>query len=505
MEYLKSLDISYNSITEIPGSLGCYANLKILSLKPNPLSKHSLDLANLIDESIKFNKTNILKNSCPLFKKFLYQLRDAYDLEPKISANIIRSDLILNKEISYTYTPVKLNYFNFYNSESKRKNIISEILETERSYVAELQTVNDLFMIPLSSRMILNKVQFNTLFSNIRDIFRLHHDHFLPDLERVASLSEESLGNLFISFSESLSNYYQIYINNCDISASFLNWIISPAKQNNTIFQFPNYCEDKSKASAFNLEILENTWKNLNRFLLIRKKYIRHKQLNLGAYLILPVQRLPRYLLLIRSLLEATELNDPDYHYISLAFSKISSTITYLNESKREYEKQTSIVHNILSSINIDKQTLNMNLIFNRPLSNRMFLKMDGNFRLWKLAHSGSNTNQLIVKLFDSKACRINNNYMSYSFKNSRWSIFQDNFSQKITLILLTDILMICKGADLIAAVDINSKFATVDVSLNDGEKQDTMRLSDGTVVLYIKGISSDINEWKSLIEHSIP
>merc|ERR1712232_712713 len=54
---------------------------------------------------------------------------------------------------------------------------------------------------------------------------------------------------------------------------------------------------------------------------------------------IVPVQRVPRYVLLLRDLLKVTEEDHPDYQPCSVAYSLMEKTTSLINEKKREYER----------------------------------------------------------------------------------------------------------------------------------------------------------------------
>eukprot|EP01084_Bolivina_argentea_P237312 398855_1 len=72
----------------------------------------------------------------------------------------------------------------------------------------------------------------------------------------------------------------------------------------------------------------------LNRFLQMK----RQERKPLSAFLILPVQRVPRYILLLRDLLKNTEETSDDYGLIQEAVGMIKDITLILNERKRAIE-----------------------------------------------------------------------------------------------------------------------------------------------------------------------
>mmetsp|Transcript_5100 Transcript_5100/g.6213 ORF Transcript_5100/g.6213 Transcript_5100/m.6213 type:complete len:239 (-) Transcript_5100:73-789(-) len=76
--------------------------------------------------------------------------------------------------------------------------------------------------------------------------------------------------------------------------------------------------------------------------------------LELDSFLILPVQRMPRYLLLLKELHKYTPENHPDYAGLTSALDYISNVLSTINEKKRHAEA-TNTSHKILT---IDKSML---------------------------------------------------------------------------------------------------------------------------------------------------
>lgn len=63
--------------------------------------------------------------------------------------------------------------------------IITEILETERTYVRELQALDCLYIKDSLKQDILTAEEHRTVFGNLAALTIFHHDHFLPAMEEV--------------------------------------------------------------------------------------------------------------------------------------------------------------------------------------------------------------------------------------------------------------------------------------------------------------------------------
>lgn len=103
---------------------------------------------------------------------------------------------------------------------------------------------------------------------------------------------------------------------------------------------------DSSTSSANGVANLSTSQKKRVRSYLKRcRMNPRHSQLNLEGYLLLPVQRIPRYKLLLEELLRSTP---PSGHYVEdpleKALAEISSLANNMNEGKRESESRRKLV-----------------------------------------------------------------------------------------------------------------------------------------------------------------
>jgi len=76
----------------------------------------------------------------------------------------------------------------------------------------------------------------------------------------------------------------------------------------------------------------------------------RCKGQNLFSYLIKPIQRLCKYPLLIKVLLENTDPTHPDYDNLDKALHEVEEIVSYVNEGKRQAEKSQKILEIALAT-----------------------------------------------------------------------------------------------------------------------------------------------------------
>ena len=82
----------------------------------------------------------------------------------------------------------------------------------------------------------------------------------------------------------------------------------------------------------------------------------------LSSYLILPIQRIPRYLLLLDAIKKSTDFSHPDYNNIDLALQKIKSVTEHVNQSVTTEEHRAKIVEIqnrfVLNTIGLANQSI---------------------------------------------------------------------------------------------------------------------------------------------------
>eukprot|EP01103_Thecamoeba_quadrilineata_P016888 TRINITY_DN5796_c0_g1_i1.p1 TRINITY_DN5796_c0_g1~~TRINITY_DN5796_c0_g1_i1.p1 ORF type:complete len:709 (-),score=119.69 TRINITY_DN5796_c0_g1_i1:268-2394(-) len=237
----------------------------------------------------------------------------------------------------------KKKYHQMVVDAAYREHVAKEILHTERSYVDSLNVCIKVFMNPLDEASRLDKKkaqlittdQFRTLFSVIT-IIRNFNAKLLEQLE------------------ERLSHWSP----NCCIGEIFLKIV-------DFLKVYTKYCQNFDSA----MRLLENLIKlnpKLDDFLYQNSMFNPEtKGLDLPQYLIMPVQRIPRYHLLLSDLLRHTWESHPDYNTLVEATMEVASVAETMNQKKREAENVSRTV-SVAASINHSP--------FYLPESHRRFL-----------------------------------------------------------------------------------------------------------------------------------
>ncbi|EGC29927.1 hypothetical protein DICPUDRAFT_4855, partial [Dictyostelium purpureum] len=189
-----------------------------------------------------------------------------------------------------------------------REKVASEILKTEEDYVKNLNLCIKYYMEPLLSKELITKEQQKLIFSDISIIYNFGNK-FLEQLKGRCQPGKwyvyQKLSDMFISIS-AFFKVYTSYVQNYDTALETLTEL-----KKNTKFMLA-YTELKEKPEINNFDVT--------------------------AFLIMPVQRVPRYYLLLTDLFKHTWPEHPDYENLKNALDKLKDVASFLNERKRESE-----------------------------------------------------------------------------------------------------------------------------------------------------------------------
>lgn len=208
--------------------------------------------------------------------------------------------------------------------DSCRVKILEELLETEQTYVRQLRTLVGEIVREVKTNELLPPEETWNLFSNIEEILEFN-EQLLTELEarvhQSISQVETPFSDIFLSRNQFVP-LYSTYLNNFDMAALMVKF------QRKKVKPFKKLLKAFEKAQAEKSNGLE-----------------------LDSFLITPVQRMPRYLLLLKELAKYTPTNHPDYGGLQATLEYLNKVLHELNESKRQAE-QTNTSHKILA---IDK------------------------------------------------------------------------------------------------------------------------------------------------------
>ncbi|XP_063613352.1 uncharacterized protein LOC134786636 [Penaeus indicus] len=197
--------------------------------------------------------------------------------------------------------------------KDKAYRIAHELLNTERTYVKVLHLIDQEFQFRVDQE---NRAHhlfpadiIPQMFSNVKSIYKLHHDFLLPQLEERMAQWEQNrrIGDIMKSFAPFLKMYTE-YVRNFDNAMTIINsW---QAK-------CPRFAAIMDEIHS--MEVCGN--------------------LTLQHHMLSPVQRIPRYEMLLREYLKKLPEDSPDRHDTEKALHLVSTAANHANDAMKKIDK----------------------------------------------------------------------------------------------------------------------------------------------------------------------
>ncbi|PWN54257.1 hypothetical protein IE53DRAFT_258314 [Violaceomyces palustris] len=264
------------------------------------------------------------------------------------------------------------NRYSFKDDATRRKRIIEEIVQTEETYVRGLSELVEIYVRPAKNPLegasgspVVPLVEQRAVFGNIEGLLQFHVDAFLPCLrsaarpllQRGSDLCEDEEASLTASVAEDIAavftrhsaffKMYMSYINNCDFAQARIAVWLAPQSVITAAAAFKAGSASLSSSSnlASDCGLTPGQRKKLKSFMKRCRAHPKHHQLNVESYLLLPVQRIPRYRLLLEDLAKCTPPSRLREHDALLtALEHITRIASNVNESKRQSEQDRRLL-----------------------------------------------------------------------------------------------------------------------------------------------------------------
>eukprot|EP01114_Cavostelium_apophysatum_P014970 TRINITY_DN3996_c0_g1_i1.p1 TRINITY_DN3996_c0_g1~~TRINITY_DN3996_c0_g1_i1.p1 ORF type:complete len:701 (-),score=169.13 TRINITY_DN3996_c0_g1_i1:41-2143(-) len=250
--------------------------------------------------------------------------------------------------------------------QSFRTCVAKEILTTEELYINNLKTLIKLYKVPLtenasSKKAFITEDQVRLLFSDI-EIILGYNQQLLEDMTpRIKSWSpSQCLGDIFLRITNFLK-VYTGYVQNYDVALE----TIGICKKNPKFAAFIESCRVSPEGNLQTLEML----------------------------LINPIQRIPRYNLLLSELLKYTWKDHKDYKNLELSQARMKEVATYVNDKKREFEN--------IAKVRQVQEEFDESLDANLVDPSRKFIRRDVVAQWTGSNDSDKKINELVLILFN--------------------------------------------------------------------------------------------------------
>ncbi|XP_025159708.1 protein still life, isoform SIF type 1 isoform X4 [Harpegnathos saltator] len=205
----------------------------------------------------------------------------------------------------------------------KLKKVILELIETERTYVKNLNNLLENYLEPLKRETFLSNAEINALFGNIQEIVTFQRQ-FLQNLDHAIEMEAH-----FNSFDHP-SQFKGVLFS---IGSAFLYYV-------NHFKLYSSFCASHSKAQ----KVLHPNEGNqaLQEFLQARNPRQQHSS-TLESYLIKPIQRILKYPLLLQQLRNLTDERSEEHQHLIEALKGMEKVAEHINEMQRIHEEYGAI------------------------------------------------------------------------------------------------------------------------------------------------------------------
>jgi len=238
-------------------------------------------------------------NKTPEFSKSLSrELEDVINKQNLLTSRTRRRVLVSLQEQSHKEEDEEMG--------ALRNRAIEEIINSEKSYLHQLEIVDEYFMKPLQESGILPSEVYANIFGDILGIRQVN-----KELLVAMEVSTDKIGKVFLD----LAPYLKFY---------------------------STYANDFKKATQLVEDHMERN--KSFRALIARQESRPEVQKKLNALLITPVQRIPRYKLLLDDIIKNTPRFHPDKDNLQEARTQIDSIAWYINDQIKDYENSRIMI-----------------------------------------------------------------------------------------------------------------------------------------------------------------
>ncbi|XP_061608217.1 rho guanine nucleotide exchange factor TIAM1-like isoform X2 [Phyllopteryx taeniolatus] len=211
----------------------------------------------------------------------------------------------------------------------KLRKVISELVDTEKTYVKDLRCLIECYLTPLQKESFLTQDELDILFGNLGEMvdFQVEFLRTLEDgirlvpnldrLERVEQFKKVlfSLGGSFLYYADR----FKIYSAFC-ASHTKVPKVLAKAK----------------------------TDPDFKAFLSERNPKQQHSS-TLESYLIKPIQRVLKYPLLLRELFSLTDPDSDEHYHLDMAMKAMNKVASHINEMQKLHEEFGAVFDQLIS------------------------------------------------------------------------------------------------------------------------------------------------------------
>ncbi|XP_047419395.1 rho guanine nucleotide exchange factor TIAM1 isoform X1 [Sciurus carolinensis] len=211
----------------------------------------------------------------------------------------------------------------------KLRKVICELLETERTYVKDLNCLMERYLKPLQKETFLTQDELDVLFGNLTEMVEFQVEflktledgvRLVPDLEKLEKVDQFkkvlfSLGGSFLYYADRFKLY----------SA---------------------FCASHTKVPKVLVKAKTDT--AFKAFLDIQNPRQQHSS-TLESYLIKPIQRILKYPLLLKELFALTDADSEEHYHLDVAIKTMNKVASHINEMQKIHEEFGAVFDQLIA------------------------------------------------------------------------------------------------------------------------------------------------------------
>ncbi|XP_053561955.1 rho guanine nucleotide exchange factor TIAM1 isoform X2 [Bombina bombina] len=227
------------------------------------------------------------------------------------------------------FTGQQLSTMRQLTDADKLRKVICELLETERTYVKDLNCLMERYLKPLQKETFLTQDELDVLFGNLTEMVEFQVEflktledgvRLVPDLEKLEKVEQFkkvlfSLGGSFLYYADRFKLY----------SA---------------------FCASHTKVPK--VLVKAKTDPNFKAFLDAQNPRQQHSS-TLESYLIKPIQRILKYPLLLKELYSLTDAESEEHYHLDVAIKTMNKVASHINEMQKIHEEYGAVFDQLIA------------------------------------------------------------------------------------------------------------------------------------------------------------
>ncbi|KAF6122146.1 TIAM Rac1 associated GEF 1 [Phyllostomus discolor] len=211
----------------------------------------------------------------------------------------------------------------------KLRKVIGELLETERTYVKDLNCLMERYLRPLQKETFLTQDELDVLFGNLTEMVEFQVEflqtledgvRLVPDLEKLERVDQFkkvlfSLGGSFLYYADRFKLYSAFCASHTEVPK-----VLVKARTDAAFKAFLDAQNPKQQHSA-----------------------------TLESYLIKPIQRVLKYPLLLRELFSLTDADSEEHYHLDVAIKTMNKVASHINEMQKIHEEFGAVFDQLIA------------------------------------------------------------------------------------------------------------------------------------------------------------